>query len=160
EAVVDRKKVALVNHRSGTKLNPRHRALLQLLRAQAHGAPPIHVPVRINKRQGLTKEFSQRTRSFLYAALAAAVAATPGLNRVRFYENGVISLNLPPSPQVVGSRATRTTHPRVLRGFGALFTALAKKKFEVENPFLWMTKTQVLDVIARAGCASLIEHTT
>lgn len=39
------------------------------------------------------------------------------LKSVRFYENGVISLNLPVCAQVVGGRATRTTHPRVMRGF-------------------------------------------
>ena len=37
-----------------------------------------------------------------------------GLNRVHFYENGIISLNLPVCAQVVGGRATRTTHPRVM----------------------------------------------
>ena len=44
-----------------------------------------------------------------------------GFDLLRFYENGVVSMNLPMSAQVVGTRATRTTHPRVLAGFEQLF---------------------------------------
>jgi hypothetical protein len=74
-----------------------------------------------------------------------------GLSRLRFYENGVVSLNLPPSAQVVGARASRTTHPGVLAGFGALFTALLGKEFVVQNPFLWDTKTDVVKRVAGPG---------
>ena len=79
-----------------------------------------------------------------------------GLDRLRFYENGVVSLNLPLSAQVVGARASRTTHPRVLAGFGRLFGALLGRPFLVENPFLWQTKTDVVKGIADAGCGELI----
>ncbi len=80
-----------------------------------------------------------------------------GLNRIRFYENGVVSLNLPPAAQVVGARATRTTHPQVLNGFAKLFSSLAEKPFIVENPFLWKTKAEVVKLIGDAGCADLIK---
>jgi hypothetical protein len=83
-----------------------------------------------------------------------------GLNRMRFYENGVVSLNLPPSAQVVGSRATRTTHPQVLNGFSKLLTELAGKTFKVENPFIWNTKTDVIRLIADAGCGGLLKYST
>jgi hypothetical protein len=36
----------------------------------------------------------------------------------------VVSINLPISEQVVGSRATRTTHPLVLERFREFFSAL------------------------------------
>ena len=71
----------------------------------------------MNKDKALGREYTQRTRSFLFAALGVTFARMSGLDRLRFYENGVVSLNLPPSPQVVGARASRTTHPRVLGGF-------------------------------------------
>jgi hypothetical protein len=43
--------------------------------------------------------------------LAAVTARLFGLDRIKFFENGVLSLNLPPLAQVVGTQATRTTHP-------------------------------------------------
>ncbi len=69
-----------------------------------------------------------------------------------------MSLNLPISEQVVGGRATRTTHPQVLNGFASLFRLLTEGAFEVENPFLWLTKGEVVDVIGDNGCAELIKH--
>jgi hypothetical protein len=160
EAIFDKRKVVLVNHRSTQKLKPRHLQLLSLLNKHAGDNAPINIPVRINKKKALSREYTQRTRSFLYASLGATIATMLGLNRLRFYENGIVSLNLPPSPQVVGSRATRTTHPQVLNGFSTLFTYLAGKTFTVENPFLWKTKTEVLRLIADAGCGKLIKYTT
>ena len=97
----------------------------------------------------------QRSRSFLYMALGSTVAQMVGLSRVRFYENGIVSFNLPPSPQVIGARATRTTHPRVIDGFGGIISTLAGKQFVVENPFLWKTKTDIVRTIAEAGCAEM-----
>src|SRR5262249_8930861 len=76
--------------------------------------------------------------------------------RIRFFENGVVSLNLPISEQVVGARATRTTHPQVLDGFATLFSLLIEETFTVDNPFLWMTKTEVVNLVGDAGCAGLI----
>jgi 7-cyano-7-deazaguanine synthase in queuosine biosynthesis len=160
EAILDRKNVALVHHRSSEKMVTRHRELVRLLTRRAGTTPPAHFPVRINKSQRYNAEFTQRTRSFLYAALGATVAAMLRLSRVRFYENGVVSLNLPPSAQVVGARATRTTHPQVLNGFSDLLTCVAGKLFTVENRFRWKTKADIVRLIAEAGCHELIGHTT
>ncbi len=80
------------------------------------------------------------------------------LSKIRFYENGVVSFNLPLSAQVVGAKATRTTHPRVLNGFSQLFSLVSERAFAVENPFLWKTKAEVLDVLKAADCTQLIKH--
>jgi hypothetical protein len=158
--VIDKRRVALVNHRSTEKLTPRHRHLLSKLCEKAKDYRPLHLPVRVNKAKELGREYTQRTRSFLYASLGATVATMLGLSRLRFYENGVVSFNLPPSPQVVGARATRTTHPIVLNAFSQLFTSLAGKTFLVQNPFLWKTKTEVVRIIADAGCGELLKYAT
>jgi 7-cyano-7-deazaguanine synthase in queuosine biosynthesis len=159
EAVADRTTVILVQHRSNPKVAGVHRRLLSALAGKAAAAPPVHLPVRVHKAKGLTREFTQRARSFLFAALGAAVAAVLGLDRVRFYENGVVSANLPLCTQVVGARASRTTHPRVLDGLTRLFTALAGRPFTVDNPFGDRTKEQVVRLLAEHGCAELIRHT-
>lgn len=79
--------------------------------------------------------------------------------KIGMYENGIVSLNLPISAQVIGARATRSTHPRVINGFSQLFSLIMDKPFEVQNPFLWNTRTDLVKNIVRAGCADLIKHT-
>lgn len=156
EAVCHRRRVALVSHRSNSKIYSRQRNLVEGLRAQCIQNAPLHVPVWVHQRGTGGHEHTQRTRTFLYASLAVAVAQVFGLARIRFYENGVVGLNLPISEQALGSRATRTTHPQVLSGFADLFSLLAQQQFDVENPFLWATKTEVFDLIGNAGCSHLI----
>ena len=159
EAIADKRSIALVSHRSSPKIDNRQKALLQDLNKHAACNQPFHIPVWINKEKALGKEYTQRTRSFLYASLGAVVARIFDLWRIRFYENGVVSINLPISPQVVGGRATRTTHPQVLNGFSEIFSAVFQKPFAVENPFCWMTKAEVVKSIRDRGCGDLIKHT-
>lgn len=160
QAVTQRRQMMLVHHRSNPKLASRHRHLLAGLLGAQGVVPPVHIPVRINKSKGLTREGTQRTRSFLFMTIAAALANSIGHDRIRFYENGVTSLNLPPAAQVVGGRATRTTHPRVLNGYKALLGEVLGRPFDVENPFRWQTKAQVVRVLADAACGPLIRYST
>jgi hypothetical protein len=124
EAVLEKRRVALVSHRSTPKVFSRQRQLVARLQTICAEHPPLHVPVWVHKRSIPGHEFTQRTRSFLYAALAFAVARAFRLQRLQFYENGVVSLNLPISEQAIGARATRTTHPQTLNGFAELFSHL------------------------------------
>jgi Queuosine biosynthesis protein QueC len=156
EAVLDKRRVALVSHRSNSKVFSRQKKLITGLHAICKQNPPLHVPVWVHQSGTEGREYTQRSRTFLYASLGAAVARVFGLKRIRFYENGVVSLNLPISEQVVGARATRTTHPQVLDGFASLFSLLVEETFTVENPFLWITKTEVVNLIGDAGCGDLI----
>lgn len=157
EAVIGDRRVLLVRHRPTKKLETRQRILRQLLAERAAERAPLHITVDINKTKGLNREFTQRTRSFLYASLASTIAKMCGISSIRFFENGIVSLNLPISHQVVGARATRTTHPRVLKGFSELFSLVADENFTVDNGFLWKTKADVAKLIADAGCGNMIE---
>lgn len=160
EAIVDGRNIALVSHRSTPKIYSYQRLLAtELGRRSSGGMKTFHVPVWIHKDPGLSRDFNQRTRSFLYACLAATVASMFKLNRIRFYENGIVSFNLPISAQVIGSRATRVTHPKTLRGFAELFGLLTEGEFQVENPFLWRTKAQVVRLVGEAECHDLIKNT-
>lgn len=160
EIVMDKRRVVLVNHRSTEKFSRRHRHLRELLAQQAGTVLPIHVPIHINKKKSLGREYTQRSRSFLYASLAGTIAQMYGLSRIRFYENGIVSLNLPLSPQVVGAKATRTTHPRVINGFARILSLVADKPFAVQNPFLWKTKSEIVKLITDAGCGELLKFST
>lgn len=159
ESVVGQRRVAFVTHQPSSKLVPRYdRLRADLTKRSAHA--PLFVPVRINKLKSLGREYTQRSRSFLYVALGASVASALGLSRVRFYENGVISFNFPPSGQVVGAKATRTTHPRVLHGFAEILRLATGATFVVENPYLWRTKADVIRSIVVADCQEMIKYST
>lgn len=155
---VERKAMAFVTHSSTTK----NAAALKLLRGKlneaATGPQPLYVTIRVNKKKNLGREYTQRTRSFLFAALGSTVARMLGTDSLHFFENGVVSMNLPVCAQVVGGRATRTTHPRVLADMSTLFSLVQGEPFVVENPFFWETKGEVIKRIVAAGCGEMIAH--
>jgi 7-cyano-7-deazaguanine synthase in queuosine biosynthesis len=162
EALQGGRKIALVSHRPTEKIAARQGGLAKAVAARVTDPrrQPLHIPVTVNKGKVLSRDFNQRTRSFLFLSLATVVASALGVSRVRAYENGVVSLNLPISPQLLGARASRSTHPHVLEGFGRLSSLLFGNCFSVQNPFLWQTKTDVLAQIRAAGhgdlCASAV----
>lgn len=159
EVVTNKRRVALVSHRSTPKVDRPQQDLANDLASYCPDNPPLHVPVWANKEKALGIEATQRTRCFLYASLGVAVARMLGLTGLRFYENGITSFNLPISEQLVGARASRTTHPQALNGFAKLFGLLLQEEFRLENPFIWNTKAEVVNLIGAAGCGDLIKHT-
>ena len=159
ELVAHGKKVALVSHRSASKIAGTQKYLVDELRQRFGADRVLYVPVWANLSEELGNEPTHRTRSFLFAALGAVTARLFGRDRVRFYENGVVSLNLPPVAQAVGARASRTTHPQALAGFRRILGEVLDHPFEVDNPFAWLTKSDVVKRIAANGCGDLIRHT-
>jgi hypothetical protein len=159
ELSTDGKRVALVSHRSSPKIFDHQKHLVTELNAR-FPRKLMHVPVLVTRQGPLRiREYTQRSRSFLYAALACVVARLFGRSRFRFFENGVVSINLPISEQVVGARATRSTHPLVLDHFPKFFSAAVGKPIVVDNPFLWKTKGDVVRSIVDHSCGGLIKHT-
>jgi 7-cyano-7-deazaguanine synthase in queuosine biosynthesis len=145
EVVTHRRRILLVSHCSSTRVAARQEQLFEALRNCVPKArQPVRIPVTINKDGDLNQDFSQRSRSFVFAAVAAVVARLAGRDRIRFYENGVTSLNLPLSAEEVGARASRTTHPQSLARFGELFSLLFETAFTVENRYQWKTKAEML----------------
>jgi hypothetical protein len=151
------KKVALVSHRSGPKIASAQSRLVDQLRSRFGADHVLHVPIWTTLDGNLAKEVTHRTRSFLFAALGVVTARLFGKEKLRIFENGMVSLNLPLVGQVVGARASRTTHPQVLARFRHLFANVLDRSFDVDNPFLWLTKTEVVERIAANGAAILFE---
>lgn len=152
------RKVALVSHHSVPTVASPQLNLVNDLRKRFGANRVMHIPVWMNLVDGVGREWTHRTRSFLFTALATVTARLLGLDRFSFYENGTVSLNLPPVAQVVGSRATRSTHPQALVGFRRLLSSIIGQPFDVENPYAWLTKTQIVERIASNGGADLIRH--
>ena len=151
-------RLLLVSHQSSTKIAKRQRELARELAGRFPGRV-IHVPIKVTMMGVEAIETTQRTRSFLFGALGAAVAGVGGTNRVSLCENGVVSFNLPIASQVVGTAATRTTHPRVIRDLAGFLSTLLDKEVGVENPFLWMTKSEVVGLLRDLGHADLARYT-
>ncbi len=160
EEIIDRKqKVALISHFSATKIAPIQRNLQKHMAEILGPQMLMHFPMRVQLAGGTNAEGTHRARSFLFAALGMATAIAFDKKRVSFYENGVVSLNLPPVGNVLGTRAIRTTHPQTLERFGTLFGLIFDQELQVDNPFFWRTKTDVVQTIARLGMANQIALT-
>lgn len=159
ETAREGKPVVLVSHRAKAAMSKRQKQLVSELRRLLPQAQILHVPVWINKDKELGKEHTQRTRSFLFASIGAIVAHALGSQGVRFFENGIVSLNLPVADEVLRARASRTTHPYALAQLSDLMSLVFERRVEVDNPYLFETKTEVVQRIAASGAKGLIRYT-
>lgn len=149
-------KLVLVSHRSISVIDSRQEELFQRLKETFPTSQIMRVPVWVHKIGNEAREYTQRTRSFLFWSLALAVGSSVCAEGMAFYENGVVSLNLPIADQVLRARASRTTHPITLQLLQKLSTLLLNRPFIVENPYISFTKTEVIERIIAAGAGDLI----
>lgn len=101
-------------------------------------------------------EETQRTRSFLYTSIAFSLAKAFSKDKFYVYENGITSINFPKRQDLINARASRTTHPKtlgLLKGFFALFD---KSDFNIEHPFLFKTKSEVIQRLVELEGKDLI----
>ena len=77
------------------------------------------------------QERSQRSRSFLFTALGAITAIMHGQRTVEMFESGVGAINLPLMAGMVGSKATRSSHPEFLRLMSKLASLVADSEIEL-----------------------------
>lgn len=158
--VKDNRRVVLVSHWAAPQIAKRQRMLVSDFRRVTDGRHKVlHIPVRVNKGEKDTRDTNQRSRSFLYVMLAGAIAELHHLDQVSFYENGIVSFNLPISGQILGARASRSTHPRSMTGFGELLSLLLQKDFKVVNPFFWKTRADVGAILNELGVIELMKST-
>lgn len=148
-------KVLLVSHRSAQKVHARQDSLAAWLSKRFAGRIR-HVRVAATRVGNESHETTQRSRSLLFAAIGHAVALSFGTKRLSFYENGIVSHNLPISPQVVGTMATRTTHPHSIALLNQLLALIAPESTRISNGYQWLTKTEVVERIARHNGVEMI----
>lgn len=137
ETFISGRRLGLVSHWACSKVLARQRELLRVIREQSDLGPslrPLHITVSLNKKKQLTRDYDQRCRSFVFASLGAIVAGGLGLDGFRVCENGITSLNLPISPQIVGpGRAGRST-PRPWPGSSACSPRCGDGRFAWKTP--------------------------
>ena len=92
------------------------------------------------------REETQRTRSMLFLILAALSARRFGFERIIYIaENGQFAIHLPLNSARVGPFSTHTAHPHFTALMqNVLRTLLGSANLSIENPFLYMTKSEVL----------------
>jgi 7-cyano-7-deazaguanine synthase in queuosine biosynthesis len=149
-AVVDRKQSGhaplLVSHRSHAVIDRRQRDLVGRLNQVEHGYEHVQFWVHLRDRED--RETSQRSRSFLFLTVAVVLARQFNIHPVHVFENGILSINLPLAAQVVGTMASRTTHPRFLDDMESFTELLFGTRVAIELPFLLNTKREVVELLA------------
>lgn len=89
-------------------------------------------------------EETQRTRMFLFSAIAFSIASCYGKHEFFVYENGITSINMPKQGDVMNARASRTTHPKTL-GLLRRFYRYFDDSFDIIAPYYNKTKAQVME---------------
>jgi len=148
-------RVVLVTHRSAQKAIPRQVDLGKYL-AQRFPDRVLHIHVLARRVDDVSRDSTQRSRTLLFAALGHAVAHAFGAPQVSFFENGIVSHNLPLSPQIVATMATRTTHPLALSKINRLMQLVLPDGPPIQNKFKWLTKSDVVSRIGTYGAATQI----
>lgn len=122
--------------------------LISTLRKRYPSQPFGELGARVHRTAGEARERTRRTRSFVVASLAAAAANGLGGVDVILADNGFVSLNLPINDQLIGARATRSTHPRFLRQFRELLAHVFDRPPKVSNPLWNTTRQEVVRALA------------
>ncbi len=160
ELVHGNRHVVLVSHRNLPKVGDRQAKLAEGLGA-AHKSRVTHVWVDNSLTSKLQdREVTQRTRSFFFTAMATVAAHIEKSDRIRFYENGVMSVNLPLATQAVGAKSSRSTHPRSLQLLNGVVKLVAEHSIDIDNPFIWKTKAEIISELAATSHAPLITIST
>lgn len=149
-------KLCLVSHRSSQpQIGRTQDNLVTALRTRFPNRVQ-HYRFECNLTGQRAAEETQRTRMFLYSAIATAIAGTVGSKEFVIFENGITSFNFLRRQDLVNARATRTTHPKTIRLLQDLFSLITEKEFRISTPFLWKTKADVIAELSNANGTSLI----
>jgi len=156
ELTTSNRHVVLVSHRNTPAIGAIQKKLAAML-AATYPRRVTHVWVDNSLTGKLDdREETQRTRSFFFFAMAAVAAHIEKADRIRFFENGIMSVNLPIATQVVGARASRSTHPCTLKLLQDVADLVSEHGVRVDNPFVWETKAEVVRGLASSQFAPLI----
>jgi hypothetical protein len=139
-------RMALVSHHSSPKIFDNQKQLIAELKTR-FPQRIIHIPVFMIGQQEaqVAGEETHLSRPFLYATAVCVVAWFFRKSQILFFQNGVRSINLPIADQVVGARAARGMNPLVLQRLRVLLKmVLDEWPIDIENPFIWKTKADVI----------------
>ena len=151
--------VCLVSHLSQVGTIRTQRSLASALQSEYQGrVSPYQFKTqlrRVGERPSRIEE-TQRSRPFLYGSIAFALATALGRDRFYIFENGVTSLNFARRDDLMNARASRTTHPQTVGHLTTIFSMISESPFSIEMPFLWSTKSDVVEYLRNFGRGHLL----
>jgi 7-cyano-7-deazaguanine synthase in queuosine biosynthesis len=100
-------------------------------------------------------EETQRTRMFLFSAIAFAICSFYSKKEFFVFENGITSINLPKQTDVINVRASRTTHPRTMGLLEKFYNAFVKG-YKFITPYFYKTKSDIMDIFMQFKEENLI----
>jgi 7-cyano-7-deazaguanine synthase in queuosine biosynthesis len=149
----------LISHRSGQPSTKRTQKKLVKALIATYPGRIHHYSFDCGLSHQRAAEETQRTRAFMFCSIAFALANSLSLDSFFSYENGVTSLNLLRRQDLIGARASRTTHPKTHYLMSQFLSELSGSKFRVLNPFWNNTKTDVMKLLNRVNGRNLIGST-
>ena len=159
-AVQQGKRPLLVSHSPAFNIRNRHHSLTRILRERFSDLWTFPLmSLAIHGTGSDPSDYSQRTRSFLFTCLGAVFADQLSLTPVCLADNGVVSLNLPINGQLIGSKASRSTHPKFLRLFNRFIQQAFPDGPVVTNPLWDRTRAETLKVLQDTHSVDFIGET-
>jgi 7-cyano-7-deazaguanine synthase in queuosine biosynthesis len=151
----------IVSHSPAFHLTARQGHVRDFLMAKFRGWKFPQIPMAVHRADGSDPaDYAMRSRSFLFASMGTLAAVNLGLRDVILADNGVVSLNLPISPQITGAHASRSTHPRFIRLFNELLQSVFHRRGPAIQNTLWnRTRAETLEILKEHGCERLIPET-
>ncbi|MCT7952892.1 7-cyano-7-deazaguanine synthase [Ancylothrix sp. C2] len=119
----------------------------------------LRVPIHFNNSSQQNKNKLSRVRGVLFTLLGSACAYLMGQKKLFVYENGIGAINLPYSKSTVGLDNSRSVHPQTLLMVSDLVSELVGERFEIKNPFLFWTKAQMCEALAKDSRNNLSSST-
>lgn len=125
--------------------------------------PPIRVGGRTSTNYPFpsdsSREDTQRTRSFLFLALAGISARRIGVSDiVVIAENGQLAIHVPLTTARISAFSTHTANPEFISLMSDVLSRLLRYQIRISNPFLYHTKAEVVkDTVTHH--TEMISHT-
>jgi 7-cyano-7-deazaguanine synthase in queuosine biosynthesis len=116
--------------------------LVRELRRRYPGFVGVPVSASLTGAKGAPQERSQRSRGFLFLAIATAAAHAADAAMVNMCENGIGAMNLPYSERQIGIDTSRAAHPETLHRMGQLAESVLGRQILIRNPLFSMTKAE------------------
>lgn len=140
----ENRKPLLLSHRSTNKLVKFRNELHQYLQTD-YSKNISKWEILINNQNGKAVEFTQRSRSIVYACLGSAFARCLNLKDVYLSDNGIVTFNLRSTAQNVGTLNTRSTNPKLISYVNQLNKLIWEENApQIQNKLLWFTKADVI----------------
>lgn len=137
--------LCVVSHKSSKTVTHTQNALISALNDKYSNRIKKYGFECCNKNGLKSKEETQRTRMFLFSAIAFSLCNCYKKHEFYVYENGITSINLAKQADVINARASRTTHPKTL-GLLNEFYRLLDPDFNIIAPYYNQTKAEIMEV--------------